>query len=312
MYIFNLSSTPVTMCCMISRRLANYKGLVLITLFFLSACQNFISKQSPKEDPKGRLIARAATHQLFESDLEGLVPIGASSEDSTSIVDRYIHSWIRKQLVLEKARSSVEIDEVEIERKLLNYRYDLIAYQFEQEFIRENLDTTVNRATIEQYYQDNQERFQLKENILKARLIEVPAELAEKEQIRSLMQSQNPEDLEKLRELCIKHAIFYYLNDSLWIESEDLLNNKPFQERFADAQTPNPQGFYEAASNENLCFIYIKEFISADNTAPLDYVGNRIKDIIINQRKIRLSRDLEQNVMEQASKENAFEIFENL
>ena len=95
---------------------------------------------------------------------------GRPPDDSAKLVEAYIDSWIRKQLLIQEASRKIDINEAEVERKVLDYRYSIIAYEYQNYYIKQNLDTAVSNAEIEKYYKDNIDNFILKQNIVQAHL----------------------------------------------------------------------------------------------------------------------------------------------
>jgi hypothetical protein len=275
---------------------------ILFGLFWgLNACNS-----SPDESAKrGKALAQVKDLTLYERDLLGLVPMNASKADSAEIVNRYINNWIRKQLLLAKARTEVKIDEAEIERKLLDYRYDLIAFAFEKAYIQKNLDTKVSEAEVKKYYTDNPANFELKQNIVKANWVKIPANLAEKDSLKYYLQTKNP----KLKEFCVKYAEQYALNDTTWIDLETLIKNTPFRQIANKTDFLQQNTFAETNDGKSLYYLAIREFKISNQTSPLEFVRNRVVNMIINQRKVQLAKDLEKKIFEEAKNNKDFAIF---
>ena len=277
---------------------------LLIGLIFQSC-----GKKDGTGKEKGKLLAEVKQAKLYAGDLTGLVPLGASKADSTELVIRYINSWVKKQLILNKARNEANIDEAEIERKLLDYKYDLIAYEYEKAYIKNNLDTVVNEQEITKYYQENQPNFVLKQNIIRGILIKIPADLPEKEDFRKLLQSQDIKEKPKLKEYAIKFASFYQLNDTSWVEFDSFVKNTPFHQISNKADFLKRNSFTENNEDGFIYLLKINEYKTVGEISTQEYVKDRIVNMIINQRKVQLTRELEQKIYKEAEKNNAFKIF---
>ena len=274
-------------------------------LISLNSCSFFSNNNNSAQSPEDKLLAEVKGSKLFNSDLEGLVPQGTSSSDSTQLIERYINSWVKKQLLLLRAKSEVDLDDAGIERKLLDYKYDLIAYEFEKEYVQQELDTSIKQNDLNDYYQNNQENFILKEPIIKGILVVLPYNLPEKNEISPLIRNNNPDDLQKLKEYCVKFAETYHLNDVNWVELDNLIQNTPFEQSLLN-NLLIPNNFTEFSDQD---FVYYLKTIDAKNTgdiAPLEYVEQTIKNLILNQRKVKLAKDLQQNIYEEAKKNNLF------
>jgi hypothetical protein len=271
------------------------------SLLFVSACGSADSDSKSK----GKALAKVKTVLLYERDLLGLVPMGAPKADSAEIVNRYINAWIRKQLLLAKAQSEVKIDEAEIERKLLDYRYDLIAFAFEKAYIQKNLDSKVTEAEIKQYYQENPANFELKQNIVKANLVKISANLPEKDSIKFFLQTKNP----RLKEFCVKYAEQYALNDTTWLDLETVIKNTPFRQITNKIDFLQQNTFAETNDGKSIYYLSIREFKISNQTSPLEFVRHRIVNMLINQRKVQLAKDLEKKIYEEAKNNQDFAIF---
>ena len=119
--------------------------------------------------------------------------------------------------------------------------------------------------------------------------------------------NNNPDDLQKLKEYCVKFAETYHLNNTNWVELDNLIQNTPFEQSLLN-NLLIPNNFTEFSDQD---FVYYLRTFDAKNTgdaAPLEYVEQTIKNIIVNQRKVQLSRDLQQNIYEEAKKNNLFTI----
>ena len=92
------------------------------------------------------------------------MPLGLSALDSGRLIDKYIDDWIKKQLLIIKANEELSISEINIDRKVEDYRYALIMHEFEKIYIRSHLNTQVTQEEIESYYFERSENFLLKQN----------------------------------------------------------------------------------------------------------------------------------------------------
>ena len=114
-----------------------------------------------------------------------------NSSDSTDIVERYVQSWIKKQLLIDEASSRIDFDEAEISRKILDYRYALMVHEFKQFHINEQLQKEVTEEEIQSYYVANQANFELKQNIIRGIFIKLPKEAPKINTVGKMIRSQN-------------------------------------------------------------------------------------------------------------------------
>ncbi|TAG02142.1 MAG: peptidyl-prolyl cis-trans isomerase [Cytophagia bacterium] len=276
-----------------------YFFILLFFSIFLYACGN-----DHKSSNNNKILAKVANKQLKYNDLIGFVPSGTSKNDSALMMQRYIESWVRKQLLLEKANKEVKIDEAEIERKLQDYKYDLIVYQYEKNYIQKNLDTIIKPEEIQKYYQENTVNFELKQNIIKGIWVKTIKENTEKEQLKALLSEQKL-DLEKIAKASSESQI---LNEK-WIDFDTFVKNTPFQSIVNKTNFIQNNRLATSTEGEYTYYLLISDFKITNQPSPLEFVKNRIVSMIINQRKAQLLKNLEKNTYEQAKKNKEFEIF---
>lgn len=276
-----------------------YFFLTLFFSIFLYACGN-----DNKSSNSNKILAKVANKQLKYNDLIGFVPSGTSKNDSALMMQRYIESWVRKQLLLEKANKEVKIDEAEIERKLQDYKYDLIVYQYEKNYIQKNLDTIIKPEEIQKYYQENTVNFELKQNIIKGIWVKTIKENTEKEQLKALLSEQKL-DLEKIAKASSESQI---LNEK-WIDFDTFVKNTPFQSIVNKTNFIQNNRLATTTEGEYTYYLLISDFKITNQPSPLEFVKNRIISMIINQRKAQLLKNLEKNTYEEAKKNKEFEIF---
>jgi hypothetical protein len=143
-----------------------------------------------KETPTAQAAARANDSYLYKDELVGIVAPGTPAQDSARLVEAYIDSWIRKQLLIQEASRKIDINEAQVERKILDYRYSIIAYEYQTFYIKQHLDTAVSYDEVEKYYKGNIDNFILKQNIVQGTFIKVPKNAPRTGKIKELIFSR--------------------------------------------------------------------------------------------------------------------------
>ena len=106
-----------------------------------------------------------------------------------------IDKWIRKQLLLEKAELNLTPSQKDVEIQLNDYRSSLLIYKYEQEWIKQNLDTVVAENEIREYYKLYSGNFILDENILKALYVKIPVFSPNIDKVKKWYKSDKNDDL---------------------------------------------------------------------------------------------------------------------
>jgi len=275
---------------------------LIVLVFLLVAC----SPQLPRNEDE-EILARTYRTYLYKSELVDVVPEGTSVKDSILLVKNYINKWIQQQLILRKAESNLSDEQKDFRVQLKNYRNSLITYQYETQLIQQNLNKTVTDNEIEDYYELNKQNFELKENIVKAYFVVLSIDSVSNNPVKSLLLSDNPDDHNELEEYC-KHSAKEYFMEDQWLLFNKLLTYTPIevynQQAFLE-ETP----YIEMQDSLYKYFIKINDYKIKESVSPLSFKTEVIKNIIINKRKLELIKNMQQEVFENALKNNDFEIF---
>jgi hypothetical protein len=259
---------------------------------------------------EGRVpVARVNNVYLYKDELAGIVSPGTMKEDSISRLQAYVNNWVRKQLLIQEAAKSMDINEAEVERKVLDYRYSIIAHEFQAEYIRTNLDTAISKELIETYYRENVDNFILKQNIVRASFIKVPRSAPRADKVKELLYSNKERDMQELKSYCLSFSTAYHLADSSWMAFEELVKSSPMVEIPNKIQFLKANPYYETSDDAYLYFLKVEEYRILDSTSPLEFVKDEIRNIILNKRKVELAKSLEEDVYNEAVVNKEFEIY---
>lgn len=286
----------------------NGSGLLLAFAgtVFLMSCNNL--PVNFKKDKNKNAIARVYDKYLYSHDIKDLVPKDATPQDSSMIVKSFIDDWIKQNIVLHQAESNLLEEHKNVERQLQEYRNSLITFAYEQELVRQRLDTTVTEQEIEQYYNDNKQNFLLKSNIVKATFIKAAKKTPKIDKLKTWFNSSKEKDRQLLEEFCFQYAIDYSLNDNDWMQFDDLLKRVPIKTYDKEEFLRNNRNI-ETADSVNIYLIKITDFKTNESVSPLDFVKDNIKNLIINKRKLALLDQMQKSAFDQALKNNDFEIY---
>jgi hypothetical protein len=285
----------------------NPLGAIVFAVFLLNGCDLIQRKKDGAEERKP--VARVLDQYLYPEELEGIASPDMTKEDSASRINAYVNSWIRKQLLISEARKNININEAEVERKVLEYRYSLIGYEYQNYYIKNNLADSVSEDEIQQYYKEHHDNFILKKNIVRGTYIKVPKGAPRTNRIKEWIYSTKPKEKEELKSYCLSFSSAYRLADSTWVEFDKLAYNSPLAGIPNKIQFLQYTPYYETNDNDFLYYLKVDEYKIEDNVSPIDFVRNDIKNIILNKRKVELARKLEDEVYDQASQNKDFEIF---
>jgi hypothetical protein len=262
-----------------------------------------------KEGPEGKdVIAKAFDYYLYRDDLNGVVPPGATLKDSISVVKNYIDNWVRQKVVLHKAENNLNDEKKNVQRQLEEYRNSLVVYAYENELIRQKLDTIISETEIEAFYKNNQANFQLKDNIIKVIYLKLSKKTPKLNKARDWYKSSAGKDREALKEYCRQYALNYYLDDNAWLLFDDLLKEIPIR-TYDKEQFLQNNRLIEIEDSVNIYLVNIKGFMIKNSLSPLSFERNNIRNMIINERKLNLITEMEQQAFNAARKNGDAEVY---
>lgn len=268
-------------------------------------------KEEAVSAPAPKPVARVNDQYLYANELSGIVDQKSTPEDSAARTTAYVNSWIRKQLIIQEATKRMDIDEAEVERKVMDYRYSLIAYEYQNFYIGQHLNDTISDQEIAKYYNGHFDNFILKQNIVRGIYIKVPKTAPRTNKLKDMIFSRKEKDAEELRSYCLSFSAAYHLGDSAWMEFDKLVVNSPMAEIPNKIQFLKTNPYYETNDADFLYFIKVNEYKISDNVSPLEFVKEDIRNILLNKRKVELARALEDEVYENAVKQKNFEIYKH-
>lgn len=280
------------------------KNLIFIFFvgFLISSCKYF---KQEDEQP----IAKAYDKYLYPKDLEGVVPKNTHGNDSLSIVKAFIDQWQHEQVMQHQAENNVNIDNQYIQTQLDNYKKSLIRFQYEQELIKQKLDTVVTEKEIKDYYDANKDNFQLKKPILKVAYIKLPAHAPKVEMVKKLFVSKDMRDQDLLEKYCFKYSPNFSLMDTAWHYTDELEKLFPIS-KIGEDNYNNLNRIFQISENNTLYLIILRDSKFRDSLSPLVFEKENIRNLILNQRKLALINNMETEVFKEAQKNNELEIYD--
>jgi len=276
------------------------KKFIFIIAVVFCACNT-----NPDRDKEA--LARVYDKYLYASDIQGVVPSNISEQDSMEFLREYIDNWVHQQLIIAQAEKNLSDEEKDFSRQLEDYKNSLTVFQYESNLIRQKLDTSVSDEEIANYYEKNKINFELKENIVKVVYVKLPKKVSPAP-LRTLIRSDQPQDQKKLQDFCHKHAVNYYLDDQNWLLFNDILKEIPIVTYNQEEYLKNNR-IIEIQDSAFTYLMNIKGFMIKESISPLSFEKNKIRDIIINKRKLALIENMRNDVYDNAVKKGNFEVF---
>jgi hypothetical protein len=257
---------------------------------------------------RGEVVARAGDHVLHLSELEQYIPQGVSSEDSTKLARQFIDAWAQDLLLLDMAEEQLSPSEKDVTNELEDYRRTLLKYRYEQLYINQRLDTLITTEEVNAFYKENSALFRLERPIVKARYLLIPADAKSIKNLRRLMSSEDETEVMEAASLASTSAIKYVDQADTWMDALSLAREMGMDYQKLLSGIRNQ--FMEYTDDNGILHLaYLAEQVPEGKTAPLEYCEDRIRELILSGRKHTLEESLEQDVLEDARKNNKYVIY---
>jgi len=276
-------------------------GFILLVATALGGCNSAAdSGKTP--------VAQVGDKKLYLSEVSEVIPPGIEKEDSVVMADDYIRKWVKKELLIQKAEENLTSEQKDVSKELEEYRNSLITFKYKNELMKQRMDTTVTDQQIEDYYNEHAENFNLPRNIVKAIYIKIPKEYANPDQLKKMCSNTTEEGLTELREYCLQYAKGFDIFMDNWVDFEMVLKNIP-------KEIDNPEQFLqhnkwiELEDSNYYYLVSIQDYKLKNEQAPLEYMKDNIKNLILNRRKIAFLKQLEDNVYTEGVRKNKFKIY---
>lgn len=287
------------------------KKVVYILLLALLAVSCKMTRQfqdAASEMFRGEVVAKVNNHKLYRSQLQKYIPAGVSPEDSTSLARQWVNAWAEDLLLLDMAEEQLSDADKDVSKELEEYRRTLLKYRYEQLYINQRLDTLITDEEIETYYAANQDRFRLERPLLRSRYMVISADARSLKILKQKMSSDDEMEVMEADSLGSYAAIKYVDAADTWMDAITLAQEMGTDYRSLLSSIKHQ--FYEYPDNNgNLRVAYIAEIAPEGKPAPIEYVYERIRDIILSSRKHKLETDLEHQLLEDAKSNDKFVIY---
>ena len=276
---------------------------ILILCVLITSCEFF--KKTDNREP----IAKVKTSYLYKEDVEDVVPEGASKEDSILMVNSYINRWARQLLLMDGALVNLSEDKQnEFSKLVKQYKSDLFTKAYLEGLVKKNIDTVVYQNEAKKFYEANKESFKLNDDLLQFRYISLPLNPIDLDTIETRFKRFNNKDKRYLDSISVQFKS-YLLNDSIWIKYSQVATKIPIVNMENKNQLLKKTNYLQLKDSLNLYLMQVNDVRSQNDYAPLEYVNTSIQQIVINKRKLELIKQLENDIIQDAIKNNQFQIY---
>ncbi len=268
-------------------------------IFSLLGCEKV-----PKE-----AVARVNDTFLYREDISDLVSKEISPLDSAVIVSNYIKNWVTEQVLLDRAKLNLP-EETQKKFKALVHDYDknLLIKAYKDALVEQNLDTLLTDEEISVFYEGHNNIFYLNENLIKLRYIHLNDSLSNFKEVKKEFKDFSKEDCKNLLDQALQFNS-YSFNDSVWISEIKVYEHiKPLSAKNNETLLKK-SNFMQLEDSLGVYLIFVNDVLLRNEKAPLNYVKPTIKQILLHKRKLELAKKMEQDIKNDAFKNEQIEIY---
>jgi len=274
-----------------------------ILLFFLFfSCDNYFKNQSNLD------VARVEDEYLTQNQIEGIFENSTNFADSTMVLNNYINNWAANKLLVQRALVNLtEENQNRIQALVDDYKRDILINSYIDALVNENMNLEVTSYALDSLYDNYKETFKLTEDLFKIRFIYVSNLNPDISLFKKKLRRFNTDDARYLDSLSFQFNRFS-LNDSIWKNKNELFYQLPNLKKLNKYMLKKPN-FIEIKDSLGLYLINIKDVLKANQYAPLEYVSETLKRMVINKRKLVFIDQLRKDITKDAIKNKSFEIY---
>tara|TARA_Y100000589_G_scaffold331595_1_gene385821 strand:+ start:4444 stop:5343 length:900 start_codon:yes stop_codon:yes gene_type:complete len=277
--------------------------VLIITVLFFSC-----NSKGKKDDLKSELVAQVGPDELTSVELTKI--FGKDWRQKKDKVNNFIKIWVKDKAIGFEAERRLSDEDKDFSEEINSYKNSLLKYTYEQRMLDTALSLDVSQNEILNYFNSNQENFQLKENIVRVRYVKVPKNHKKLNRLRYMIQYKDSIRKEKFFKLIKRENIFCEANDSLWQKLDDLKNLIPFK-LYNDNHFLRNYQYTEAPDGDFVWILYFTENRLKNGVSPIEMIKEKIKAIIINQRKQELIQQLGNSIYKRGINNEEIKIYFN-
>ena len=247
---------------------------------------------------------------LTRTDLVSVIPPMSSSEDSAIIADEYILRWVNQQVMLQKAELNLTAEELDIENSIEEYRRSLWVERYQQKMVDQKFKPTISESDIEAYYTEMRKSFKLNETIMKGVMAVIPKDAPDIKDLKKWLLFKEDEDFSNVEKYLFNFSKNYIMSSDKWVTLSSVKKFIPIDKQPTDAQLYQGRVF-ECTDDNNVYLVSVQQLIGAGEYAPLEYVYDNIKLILVNKYKIEFIKKLSSELYNEALKNNSIKYYTN-
>lgn len=274
-----------------------YIGILLALPFLWMGCGG---SDGLGESP---VIAQYKEKRLTQEELNHYLPDGILEEDSLRYTQQFVRQWLKEQAICDKALGEDETLASRVEYKVQDYRAKLIMHEYHTRLIEDQLDMEVSKVAIQNYYEANKGNFRSKEDLYSYFYLVTTQNKLDK--VNGWMRSKDTTDLAKLRVWGNANALELKVDSSYVGETKINQLSKGYFGNLAKVSKGQLIRWSGVIQGMRRRYLFkMLHTVDAGEPLPLSLCEEKIRGILLNERKIRLIEETEDKILKHAEAQN--------
>jgi hypothetical protein len=262
----------------------------LILLLMASSCLE------KKGENKSVLVA-FNNKLLMQEEVQSILPEGVSQVDSARMVNDYVESWVKHQLVLQKAKLNVD-NLKEVESLVQQYEDRLLIEHYLLNLIERKAEITPTEDQIAKFYDDNVGGFKLSENLFKGIFVILPVGATNQKEFEQQLRAEEI-DREALDAYCLQNAAKIDFMTENWTDFRRIKAHFPSLGK-TEKRVLKEHGYYKVEDSVFQYIIRVDDYLLEGDTAPMSYIREELEEYLLNSNKATYLKKMEKDLYEDA------------
>lgn len=252
-------------------------------------------------------LAKVGTDIVYLDEAVQGMPQGLSAKDSTVYVQQFLKSRVKELLLYDKALKNIPQGQ-DIDELVENYRRSLVIYAYQQQVLNEKMQKDISDTEVQVFYENNRDRFSAGHDLIKGIFIKIPKAAPDMAKLKKLYKNSSNEAFSQIEKFCVQNGgQFEYFYDH-WVILDDILDQISY-DTGKNADFLRTRSTLDVVVGEFEYLLYIDDFVLAGSTAPLEYVKDEVRNIVVNTRKTDFIHRFEQDLLREAEKKGRITYF---
>ncbi len=239
-------------------------------------------------------LAKVGNKSLYYKDVASLMTQLSSTEDSIKFINTYTQSWVKQQLNNDLANQLFADQQEDIELLVERYRNTLLKYKLQNHY-SSLVDTTISSEEVSHYYQQNINQYKLHSPIVKAKVLVMPLNYSKSRVATTTFHSTKTDAEEDLQAIVQRDNLSLYDFEEDWVYLSEVAKYVPFPKISYDSYVSSKKRD-KITDSQNIYLIDIQQYRKSGEVMPLKYVEQSIKKSIINARRAKHFKIMEDSL----------------